>query len=75
MPRMCHVCGKGLRAGNVITRHGLPKASGGIGLHTTGISRRKFLPNLQKIAIIEKGAIITRRVCARCIKAGKVVKA
>jgi large subunit ribosomal protein L28 len=75
MPRTCYICGKGLRSGNVITRHGLPKASGGIGLHTTGISKRTFLPNLQKITIIEKGAIVTRKVCARCIKSGKIVKA
>ena len=75
MPRTCHICGKGLHTGNIITRHGLPKASGGIGLHTTGISRRKFSPNLQKITIIEDGAIITRKVCARCIRSGKIVKA
>lgn len=75
MPRICHICGKELRTGNVITRRGLPKASGGIGLHTTGINRRKFLPNLQKITIIEKGAVVTRRVCTRCIKSGKIVKA
>ncbi|MDD5483691.1 MAG: 50S ribosomal protein L28 [Kiritimatiellae bacterium] len=75
MPRICHVCGKGLHTGNVITRRGLPKASGGIGLHTTGISRRQFAPNLQKITIVENGAIVTRKVCTRCIKSGKIVKA
>lgn len=75
MPRTCHICGKGLHTGNVITRHGLPKASGGIGLHTTGISRRKFSPNLQKIKINENGTVLTRRVCARCIRSGKIVKA
>ncbi len=75
MPRTCQICGKGLHTGNVITRHGLPKAKGGIGLHTTGISRRKFLPNLQKITIIENGVVVTRKVCARCIKSGKIIKA
>lgn len=75
MPRTCHVCGKGLRTGNVIVRHGLPKAKGGIGLHVTGISYRKFAPNLQKIKIVENGATVTRNVCTRCIKSGKIKKA
>ena len=64
-----------MHTGNIITRRGLPKAGGGIGLHTTGISRRKFAPNLQKIAIIENGVKIRRKVCARCIRSGKIVKA
>lgn len=75
MSRKCHICGKGLSTGNIITRRGMPKAKGGIGLHTTGISRRRFLPNLQKVSIIENGAIVSRRVCSRCIKSGKIVKA
>lgn len=75
MPRTCHVCGKGHHTGNIITRRGLPKAKGGIGLHTTGISRRTFAPNLQKIKINENGTVLTRNVCARCIKNGKIVKA
>ena len=75
MARICDICGKGLRFGNVIRRHGMPKAKGGIGLHTTGIQRRRFLPNLQKIRVIEKGGVVMRRVCTRCIKAEKVLKA
>jgi len=75
MARSCDVCGKGLRFGNIIRRHGMPKAKGGIGLHTTGINRRTFLPNLQKIHVIENGGVVIRRVCTRCIKAGKVLKA
>ncbi len=75
MSKICYICGKGIHAGSVITRHGLPKAKGGIGLHITGISRRTFLPNLQKIKIIEDGTVSTRKVCSRCIKSGKIVKA
>ena len=47
MSRVCDVCGKGPMSGSRIVRHGLEKAKGGIGLHTTGISKRRFLPNLQ----------------------------
>ncbi len=75
MARVCEVCGKGLQTGNRIVRHGMPKAKGGIGLHTTGITRRRFLPNLQKIRVLEHGGIAIRTVCTRCIKGGKIVKA
>jgi large subunit ribosomal protein L28 len=75
MARVCEICGKGVRAGNSIVRHGMPKKKGGIGLHTTGVNRRRFLPNLQRVRINENGGIVRRRVCAECIKAGKVVKA
>lgn len=71
----CEICGKGVRTGSVIVRHGLAKKKGGVGLHTTGISGRRFLPNLQRIKIVENGRTMTRRVCTACIKRGKVVKA
>jgi large subunit ribosomal protein L28 len=75
MAKVCDVCGKGLLYGNSIVRHGLPKKKGGIGLHTTGINRRRFLPNLHKVRVIEKGGTVRRVVCATCIKAGRVTKA
>ncbi len=74
MSRICDVCGKSPMYGNTIVRHGLAKAKGGIGLHTTGISRRRFLPNLQRVRVQENGRVLRKTVCARCIKAGKVVK-
>ena len=75
MAHICDICGKVLRKGNIITQRGSPKAKGGIGLHTTGITRRRFLPNLQKIRIMENNGVAIRKVCAACIKSGKVVKA
>ena len=75
MARLCDICGKGLRTGNTIVRHGMPKAKGGIGLHTTGITRRRFLPNLQKLRVVENGGIVVRKVCTNCIKSGKIIKA
>lgn len=75
MSRVCDVCGKGTRSGNRIVRHGLAKSKGGIGLHTTGVSGRKFLPNLQRVRVAENGGVTRRTVCAACIKAGKVKKA
>jgi large subunit ribosomal protein L28 len=75
MPRSCEICGKSLQFGNTIVRHGLAKRKGGIGLHTTGISRRVFMPNLQKIRVLEDGGVTRRRICTRCIKSGKITKA
>ncbi len=75
MSRVCEICGKGPSTGNRIIRKGLEKKKGGIGLHITGITRRRFLPNLQRIRVVSDGAVRSRRVCTGCIKAGKVVKA
>lgn len=75
MPISCEVCGKGALNGNRIIRHGLAKSKGGIGLHTTGITSRRFLPNLQKVRVIENRGVKRRVVCAQCIKAGRIIKA
>jgi len=75
MARVCEICKKGVRFGNSIIRRGMPKKKGGIGLHTTGITPRRFLPNLQRVRVRENGGVIRRTVCANCIKAGRVVKA
>ena len=72
MSRVCEICGKGPSTGNVIVRKGSPKYKGGIGLHTTGITKRRFLPNLQTVrtgtARPQSRAIPTRRT----ISAGAV---
>lgn len=75
MARVCEICGKGPRTGNTIVRHGLAKYKGGIGMHTTGINKRRYLPNLQRVRVQEGGTSTRRMVCAACIKAGKIVKA
>jgi large subunit ribosomal protein L28 len=75
MARVCEICGKGPHFGNRIVRHGLAKKKGGIGLHTTGITPRRFLPNLHRVRAILNGGVVRRTVCAACIRAGKVVKA
>lgn len=75
MSKTCELCGKAPSTGNRIVRHGLAKSKGGIGLHTTGITRRRFLPNIQKIRVTENGRTVRKSVCTSCIKAGKIVKA
>ena len=75
MARICEICGKGLRSGRSIVRRGLAKKKGGIGLHITGVNKRRFLPNLQRVRTMDGGGIKRKTVCTSCIKAGKVVKA
>lgn len=74
MSKFCKICGKGPRAGRSITRRGMAKKKGGVGKKTTGISKRKFLPNLQNIKISIKGANKTIRVCTACIRSGRIKK-
>ncbi len=74
--KTCQICGKKPLVGNSIARRGLSKKSGGIGKKTTGITRRRFLPNLQNVrALLASGSVKTMKVCTSCIQAGKVQKA
>ena len=74
MARVCEICGKKPTAGNSIIRHGLAKSKGGIGLHTTGISKRRFMPNLQRVRVKEGGTTLRRTVCTACIRQGAITK-
>ncbi|MBI4353513.1 MAG: 50S ribosomal protein L28 [Candidatus Omnitrophica bacterium] len=75
MSRVCYFTGKRPRSGRRIARRGIAKRSGGIGLKTTGITIRRFHPNLQTVKIIENGTVKTVKVSARYLKTGKVPKA
>lgn len=51
MGRQCEVSGKKTTFGNHVTIRGKAKYLGGVGTKVTGISRRKFRPNLQRIHV------------------------
>lgn len=73
MPRVCDITGKRTQFGNKVSRRGKAKAEGGVGKKTTGISRRTFKPNLQKIRIVlPDGGIRRLRVAVSVIKKGEV---
>ena len=74
MGQKCAICGKAPPVGNRVSRRGKAKYLGGNGRKTTGISRRRFKPNLQKIRIQLGGGTATRRVCTACIRNGQVQK-
>ncbi len=76
MANVCYYSGKKPRFGKTVVRRGKPKREGGIGQKVTGISKRRWKPNLQRIRIIDENGTVKRvRVCVRYIKAGKVTKA
>lgn len=72
MGMQCHICGKKPILGNQIARRGKAKYLGGVGRKVTGISRRTFRPNLQRIQIEVDGSVQRARVCVQCIRSGKV---
>ncbi|MBL4591748.1 MAG: 50S ribosomal protein L28 [Phycisphaerales bacterium] len=79
MPYECQFTGKKTTFGNRKAYRGQKIKLGGFGLQTSGVTRRTFKPNLQKVnAIITKpnGKTTTKRVYAstRAIKAGMVIK-
>jgi large subunit ribosomal protein L28 len=74
MPRVCHFTGKKTRFGNQITHRGKAKYLGGVGTKITGITARKFKPNIQKVRAIIDGRIVRIKVSAKAIRSGMVVK-
>lgn len=75
MSYKCDICGKTPVVGNTVCQRGKPKYLGGNGRKTTGITKRKFKPNLQKIRIQEGSTAVRRRVCTQCLRSGRVQKA
>ena len=62
--------------GSIIWRSGKAKKTGGIGTHVTAITKRRFLPNLQRVkALLSNGQVRYVRVSASAIKKGLVTKA
>lgn len=61
MSRRCAICGKGPTVGNRVS-------------HAHNLTKRRWLPNLQKIRIDQDGKIHAAYVCTACIRTGKVRK-
>lgn len=63
MARVCYTCGKMPSTGNNVS-------------HANNKTRRRWLPNLQTVKIVDSDGERRRvRVCTRCISAGKITKA
>ena len=75
MSRYCEITGKGPIKGRHIWRSGKAKKKGGIGTHVTKTTKRRFLPNLQRVKVIVDGEVKYMRVATSAIKKGLVTKA
>ncbi len=62
MSRVCQVCGKRPVSGNNVS-------------HAHNKTKRRFMPNLQRIKVNEGGVNRRMRVCTRCIRSDRVAKA
>lgn len=62
MAQVCWSCGKRPSVGNNVS-------------HAKNRTKRRWLPNLQKIKVNDGGSVKTVRVCTKCIKGAKVQKA
>ena len=62
MAKRCEICGKGPVVGRNIS-------------HAHNVTPRRFEPNLQRVRALVNGGIQRLRVCTRCLRSGKVVKA
>ena len=59
MGKECYVCAKKTISGNTVS-------------HSNIHTKRKWLPNLRKVRIVEEGSNKTVTVCTRCLRSGKV---
>jgi len=74
MSRVCYFTGRHTSAGNTISRRGKAKKHGGVGKKVTGVSKRKFKPNIQKVRALVDGRVCRIKVSAKAIRMGLVVK-
>lgn len=61
MAKVCEICGKKPLFGHNMS-------------HAHNLSKRRWSPNLQRVSVIMDGKRKKIRVCASCLKSGKVQK-
>ena len=74
MSRECYFTGKRTIFGNSISRRGKAKRLGGVGKKVTGVTRRKFKPNIQKVRAVIDGKVVRVRISAKAIRMGLIQK-
>lgn len=74
MARVCYFTGRRTRAGRKLARRGRAKYLGGVGIKTTGYTKRKFKPNIQRVRAVIDGKVVRIKVSTRALRNGQVVK-
>ena len=73
MARVCEMTGRRTRTGNQVSRRGIAKKKGGIGLRCTGRSMRKFKPNIHTVRVLTPwGSMVRMKLSAKAIKTGVI---
>jgi large subunit ribosomal protein L28 len=62
MAKQCEICGKSTVVGRNIS-------------HAHNVTSRTWEPNLQRVRALIDGGVRHVRVCTRCLRSGKIVKA
>lgn len=74
MARVCFFLGKKTVTGRSYAIRGKAKYLGGNGTKVTGITKRKFKPNIQKVRAVVEGKVCRIRVSAKALRMGLIVK-
>ncbi len=61
MAKICEICGKGPVTGCNVS-------------HANNHTKRRWIPNLQRVKAVMGGKTCHIRVCTRCLRSGTVVK-
>ena len=61
MAQRCELCGKGPMSGNNVS-------------HSKRRTRRRFMPNLQRVDVLVSDRSVRRLVCTRCIRTQSKVR-
>lgn len=74
MSRVCFFTSKRTVAGRSIARRGKAKHLGGVGRKVTGVTKRKFKPNIQRVRAVVDGVVCRIKVSAKAIRMGLITK-
>ena len=62
MAKRCDICGRGPAVGRNVS-------------HAHNVTRRRFEANIQRVKAVVNGGVKRIRVCTRCIRSNRIVKA
>ena len=62
MAKRCDICGKGPKMGRNVS-------------HAHNVTKRRFEANIQAVRALVNGGVRRLKVCTRCIRSNRVVKA
>ncbi|MBI3723023.1 hypothetical protein HY251_03570 [bacterium] len=71
MSKTCEICGKLTAFGNTRARRGMAKYLGGVGVKKTGVSRRRFEVNVQKVRVEFDGHVRRAKIAEGSSAAGQ----